>query len=256
LEKTSTNFSGRNILIIDDDRDYADSTADLLGLANYKTHVAYNESQALHIIKKNNIDIALIDIRLGQTSGTAVIPKLNAISPGIHCIMVTGFAAIETAMQALKNGAYDYLRKPVDNNELLAVINRCFEKIQLEDEKQQAKNELKKALAELNILKNRLQAENIYLREEIKLNNNFEEIIGKSQSLRNVLLNVEQVAGTESNVLILGETGTGKELIARSVHYLSQRREKPLVKVNCAVLPSNLIESELFGQRTSPGTTK
>jgi DNA-binding NtrC family response regulator len=247
LEKIKTNFSGRNILIIDDDRDYADSTADLLNLANYKTHVAYNETQALQIIKKNSIDIALIDIRLGQVSGTTIIPKLKEVKVGIHCIMVTGFAAIESAMQALKNGAYDYLRKPVDNNELLTVLNRCLEKIKLEEEKKQAQNDLMEALSELNILKNQLQAENIYLREEIKLNNNFEEIIGESKHLQNVLSNVEKVAHTESSVLILGETGTGKELIARSVHYLSNRKEKPLVKVNCAVLPANLIESELFG---------
>ena len=237
----------KNILIIDDDRDYADSTSDLLSLADYNTYVAYNETQALQIVESNNIEIALIDIRLGQISGTSVIPKLKKILPSIHCIMVTGYAAIESAIEALQNGAYDYLKKPVDRHGLLSTINRSFEKIKLEHEKQHAQDELRKTLSELNELKNQLQAENIYLREEIKLNNNFEEIIGKSSAIEIVLNNVEQVAKTESNVLISGETGTGKELIARSVHYLSQRKEKPLVKVNCAVLPANLIESELFG---------
>lgn len=114
-------------------------------------------------------------------------------------------------------------------------------------EKKQAELELKKALTELKMLKDQLQAQNVYLQSEIKLNSNFQEIIGQSDSLTDVLKLVEQVAPTNANVLILGESGTGKELIARGVHELSERKNQPLVKVNCAALPNNLIESELFG---------
>jgi transcriptional regulator with GAF, ATPase, and Fis domain len=108
-------------------------------------------------------------------------------------------------------------------------------------------NRLQDALYQVEELKNKLQAENMYLQEEIKLNSNFEEIIGKSKQVREVLNKVEQVAPTDSTVLVLGETGTGKELIARAIHGISKRKHRPLVKVNCAALPPNLIESELFG---------
>ena len=111
----------------------------------------------------------------------------------------------------------------------------------------QAKEDLLQALTEVEQLKNRLQAENVYLQEEIKLNHNFEEIIGRSNALKKVLSKVEQVAATEATVLILGETGTGKELFARAIHNLSPRKDRPLVKVNCAALQPSLIESELFG---------
>lgn len=114
-------------------------------------------------------------------------------------------------------------------------------------EKKLAETALQGALSELNLLKNRLQAENVYLQEEIRLSNNFDEIIGKNKGVRKALRRVEQVAATDSTVLVLGETGTGKELIARAVHDLSQRKNRPLVKVNCAALPASLIESELFG---------
>jgi len=114
-------------------------------------------------------------------------------------------------------------------------------------ERKQAENALKKALAEVESLKNQLHEENLYLRHEIKLTHNFEEIIGQSNSIKKVLEKVEQVAETDSTVLIMGETGTGKELIARATHFISRRRDRPLVKVNCAALPVNLIESELFG---------
>ena len=114
-------------------------------------------------------------------------------------------------------------------------------------ERKQAEQALRNALAELEQFKNRLQEENIYLRDEIKVQNQFRNIIGQSESLKKVLRQVEQVAATDSNVLILGETGTGKELIARGIHEMSLRKERPLVKLNCATLPANLIESELFG---------
>jgi PAS domain S-box-containing protein len=114
-------------------------------------------------------------------------------------------------------------------------------------DRKRAEEALKTALSEVEKLKNRLEDENLYLQNEIKLSHNFEEIIGKSEAIKNILGKVEQVAATDSTVLILGETGTGKELIARAVHNISRRSDRPLVKVNCAALPANIIESELFG---------
>ncbi len=149
------------------------------------------------------------------------------------------------AEEALRK-AHDELERRVDERtEELAEANLELRK-EIEDRKQ-AEKELQRALAEIEQLKDRLQRENIYLRDEIKLEHNFEEIIGQSDALKYVLFKVEQVAPTDSTALILGETGTGKELVARAIHNESSRRDRPLVKVNCATLPSNLIESELFG---------
>lgn len=138
----------------------------------------------------------------------------------------------------------DFVSTPImENNQLQGVV-LVFRDI---SERKLAERKLKNALSEIEQLKNRLQAENIYLQEQINLNHKFEDILGQSQSLKTVLHQVEQVAPTDTTVLILGETGTGKELFARALHNLSQRNNRPLVKVNCATLPSNLIESELFG---------
>jgi transcriptional regulator with GAF, ATPase, and Fis domain len=145
----------------------------------------------------------------------------------------------------------DYVTKPIQQEEVLVRVNThlTLRRLQSNLEQQVAARtgDLQNALSEVERLKNRLQDENVYLQEEIKLNHNFEEIIGQDPAMNNVLEQLEQVAPTNATVLILGETGTGKELLARAVHHLSERKDRPLVKVNCAALPANLIESELFG---------
>jgi transcriptional regulator with GAF, ATPase, and Fis domain len=138
----------------------------------------------------------------------------------------------------------DFVSTPIMQDEKLQGVVMVFRDI---TERKLAEQKLNQALTEIKQLKNRLQAENSYLQEEISLNHKFEEILGQSQSLKTVLRQVEQVAPTDTTVLILGETGTGKELIARALHTLSAGNARPLVKVNCAALPANLIKSELFG---------
>jgi len=132
---SNTNQSDCRILIIDDDQDFVVSLKLILESDNYQPLLAYSEEEALESIGKNVVDLALIDIRLGQDNGIELIPKLKKIQPDILCVMVTGFGSIETAVQALNNGAYDYLRKPVNPGELLATLRRGFEKIRLMKEK-------------------------------------------------------------------------------------------------------------------------
>ncbi len=123
--------SNNKILVIDDDPDFAASLIPILESENYQPLVAYSEEEALEAIRKSAVDLALIDIRLGQDNGIELLPKLKEIQPNILCVMVTGFGSVETAVQALNNGAYDYLRKPVNPEELLATLRRGFEKIRL-----------------------------------------------------------------------------------------------------------------------------
>jgi transcriptional regulator with GAF, ATPase, and Fis domain len=149
------------------------------------------------------------------------------------------------AEEALQKAHDELERRVEERTEELAEANLDLRE-EIENRKR-AERELQRALAEIEQLKDRLQRENIYLRDEIKLEHNFEEIIGQSDALKYVLFKVEQVAPTDATALILGETGTGKELVARAIHNASSRGDRPLVKVNCATLPSNLIESELFG---------
>jgi transcriptional regulator with GAF, ATPase, and Fis domain len=142
--------------------------------------------------------------------------------------------------------AHDELEKRVQERtaELVKVNERLLQEV---DERKRAEKDLSKALSEVKRLQQQLEAENVYLREEIKLEHNFEEIIGQSDALKDVLVKLEQVAPTDTTVLILGETGTGKELVARAIHHAGVRKKRPMLKVNCATLPTNLIESELFG---------
>ncbi len=133
---SNANQSDYRILIIDDDTDYAASLKLILENEHYKPLLAYSEEEALEFVGKNAVDLALIDIRLGQDNGIDLLPKLKEMQPNILCVMITGFGSIETAIQALRNGAYDYLRKPVDPEELIATLNRGFEKIRLVKERQ------------------------------------------------------------------------------------------------------------------------
>jgi formate hydrogenlyase transcriptional activator len=247
------------VLIIDDEPFVANAIADAMEINDYLCFIAENGQQGLELFKQRHPDVVLVDLRMPELNGLEVIKSIKKWSPDTPQIVVSGTDDITEAVEALRCGAWDYIFKPIGNSTVLVhAVERALEQGrlikenrtyqgQLEELVQQRTIELKSALAEVERLKNQLQEENIYLREEIKLEHNFDAIIGNSDLFRKVLQQVEIIAPSDTTILIRGETGTGKELIARAIHDLSLRKNRPLVKVNCAALPPNLIESELFG---------
>lgn len=269
------------ILIVDDTHANVEILLKQLSQEGFKLLVAEDGESALEQVQYAQPDLILLDILMPGINGFETCRRLkaNPRTADIPVIFMTALAETSHKVQGFEVGAVDYITKPIQHEEVLARVlthltiqrlQRDLREIneQLEQrveqrtseltrankaleaevaERKRAEKALREALTEIEELKNRLQAENVYLQEEIRLNHNFERIIYQSDVFRNVLRKVEQVAPTDATVLILGETGTGKELIARSIHDVGHRRGRPLVKVNCAALPANLIESELFG---------
>ncbi len=166
--------------------------------------------------------LVLTDLRMPHGSGLDVLRAAKAADPDMPVIVMTAFGSIDEAVRAMKDGAHDFLQKPVDSNHLLLLVERALEQA-------------------------RLRTENILLREEWSRRYGFPRIIGESEAIKRAVAETQRVAGTEATVLLLGESGTGKELFARAVHHLSQRRDQPFVAINCAAIPETLIENELFG---------
>jgi len=166
--------------------------------------------------------LVLTDLRMPHGSGLDVLRAARAADPDVPVIVMTAYGSIDEAVQAMKDGAHDFLQKPVDSNHLLLLVERALEQA-------------------------RLRTENILLREEWSRRYGFPRIIGESEAIKRAVAETQRVSQTEANVLLLGESGTGKELFARAVHHLSQRRDRTLVAINCAAIPETLIENELFG---------
>ena len=270
------------ILLVEDDPDILFATARTLKSAGYRVLEASSAKECWETFAENRPDLLLLDVVLPDADGRELCSQLKA-DPDLRGIFIVLLSGTKTSsndqVEGLELGADGYIARPITNKELLARIQamdrirraegalqkahdelekrvqerttelvRVNERLQQEvDERKQAQENLSKALSEVKRLQKQQEAENIYLREEIKLEHNFEEIIGQSDALKEVLSKVEQVGPTDATVLILGETGTGKELVARAIHHASMRKKRPLLKVNCATLPANLIESELFG---------
>jgi chemotaxis protein methyltransferase CheR len=248
------------ILIVDDTPANISVLLDYLHQQGFKGLVARDGLRALEQVKHARPDLILLDVVMPGLDGFETCRRLKkeAGIAEIPVIFMTALSDTTDKMRGFEVGAVDYVTKPFQHEEVLARVTTHLTLRRLQSALQEANARLEQRVAERTValqqaldeveqLKNQLQAENVYLQEEIKLNHNFEEIIGRSAAMTKVLRNVEQVAATDATVLILGETGTGKELIARSIHNLSPRKKRPLVKVNCAALPANLIESELFG---------
>src|SRR2546422_4088738 len=171
--------------------------------------------------------LVLTDLRMPHGSGLDVLHAARAADSDVPVIVMTAFGSIDEAVQAMKDGAHDFLQKPVDSNHLLLLVERAFEQT-------------------------RLRTENILLREEWSRRYGFPRIIGESGAIKSAVGETQRVAQTEATVLLLGESGTGKELFARAVHHLSNRRNKAFVAINCAAIPETLIENELFGHERGP----
>ena len=190
--------------------------------AGYTVTEAADARSALNEISASPHKLVLTDLRMPHGSGLDVLRAARAADGSIPVIVMTAFGSIDEAVQAMKDGAHDFLQKPVDSNHLLLIVERALEQ-------------------------ERLRTENILLREEWGRRYGFPRIIGESEALKRAVSETQRVAQTEATVLLLGESGTGKELFARAIHHLSGRRDKPFVAINCAAIPETLIENELFG---------
>jgi len=210
------------ILIVDDEFSVRDSLYNWFKADGYRVDTAENADEALEKLQKSRWNIALLDIKMPGMDGIELQRRIKEIDKDIVTIIITAYASVDTAIQALKDGAFDYICKPVDPDELSHLIKRAIERI-------------------------RLVSENIYLRERMEELIAVDEIIGETPAMRNVLNLIAEVAKTDSTVMIRGESGTGKELVAKAIHMNSNRRYFPLITMNCGAYPDSLLESELFG---------
>jgi len=210
------------LLIVDDELSVRDSLGKWFREEGYEIGVAESASDALTRMAENKWDLALLDIKMRGTDGIELQRRLRELDPDLIVIMMTGYASVETAVAALKNGAYDYVSKPLDPDEITHLV--------------------KKALSH-----RRAEKENVRLRETVAAATNPGELVGQSPAMRKVFDAIETVGPTDANVLITGESGTGKELVVRAIHAASLRRFHPLVVIHCGALTETLLESELFG---------
>jgi two-component system response regulator HydG len=210
------------ILIVDDEAPHRQMLDAVLSVEGYEIHHAGDGQEAISLVEERFYDLILMDIRMSKVGGIEALKKIKKISPGIPTIIMTAYASVDTAVDALKSGAYDYLTKPLDIEELKILV--------------------KKALHH-----RKLEQENVYLKERLGDRFDFSNIIGRSTAMQGLFETIALVAPSEATVLIAGESGTGKELIANAIHQNSPRANRAFIKVNCAALPETLLESELFG---------
>ncbi len=210
------------ILLIDDEKESCLALSTLLSQVGYAVTSIHSGEAALGLLQSQSFDLIISDLFLPGISGIDILKKVKEISPRTCFILITGNASAETAVEAMKEGAFDYVTKPFN-----------FEKLKLQ---------VAKALE-----KSQLLAENQYLRQQLHGRYRFDNIIGSSLPMQKVFSRMEKVAATDSTILVLGASGTGKELVAKAIHYNSHRRDKPFVAINCGAIPADLLESELFG---------
>ncbi len=211
----------RSVLIVDDEVGARESLKMILK-SDYEVFLAKNAEEGFLQIKVHSPDVILLDIILPDLDGLKVLERIKQSDPDMIVIMITATKTVKTAVEAMKLGAYDYVTKPFDIDELRLIINRSLSTKALEQEVK-------------------------YRREEMDKSFDFGNIIGKSKSMKEIFKVVKQIADSKSTALIMGESGTGKELISRAIHYNSNRKSYPFVTINCAAIPETLIESELFG---------
>jgi DNA-binding NtrC family response regulator len=216
-----------NILIIDDEKAIRKTLSEILSYEGYKIEEASDGEEGLKKFKEKSYDVVLCDIKMPKLDGLEFLDKAREANADVPVIMISGHGTIETAVEAVKKGAYDYISKPPDLNRLLITIRNAKDKTNL--------------VAETKVLKRKVSK--------------VEEMIGESGPIVKIKETIDKVAPTEARILITGENGVGKELVARWVHEKSNRAAGPLIEVNCAAIPSELIESELFGHEKGSFTS-
>jgi DNA-binding NtrC family response regulator len=209
----------KTILVVDDERSVRDSLRMILTYAHHEVEMAEDGAKALAIIESRPIDMVLLDIKMPGMDGIEVLDSMMKRNPELPVVMISGHGTIETAVEATKKGAFDFLSKPLDRDRLLVTVRNALEQ--------------RKLAAEHKQMKERIEGK--------------EKILGESPKIREILDVIGRVGPTESRVFITGENGTGKELVAKAIHRSSKRSKKPFIEVNCAAIPTELIESELFG---------
>lgn len=217
------------ILIVDNDPDCREILQDSLGMEGYAISTARNGEEALAKIAQENPDLVLLDIRMPRLDGMEVLRRVKEQTPERLVIMITAYGTIDIAVEAMKLGAYDFVTKPLNPDHVAMVVTKALERKSLVEESRYLRKEVERSI------------------QELKREHKFEEIVGNSPKIREVIEQVAKVAPTDATVLIQGETGAGKEFFAKVVHDLSPRRNWPFVVVDCGAIPDSLMESELFG---------
>ncbi len=213
-----------NILVVDDDKSMREFLELILKRERYDVTCAKDGADAILLLKENFFDLIVTDLMMPAINGLELLKKAKELYPDIKVIMLTAFGTIETAIEAIKLGAYDYITKPFNNDDLRLRIHRAIES-------------------------QRMEHENIMLKQKLGITDGKWDIIGVSNVMQEVFNLIDRVKDTRTNVLIYGESGTGKELVARAIHYQGMRKDKPFIPINCGAIPENLVESELFGHK-------
>ena len=222
MSETSDATVPISVLIVDDEELLVKSCAQILSSEGYTIHTEGRGRNALDTVRRQRPDVVLTDLMLPDMDGLALLKEVKKLAPETLVVMITGFATVDSSVEAIRAGAYDYIPKPFTATQLRILIGRAAQQV-------------------------RLVRENANLRDQVKNKYSFENIIGTSDSIQKIFSVVSRVAPTDASVFISGESGTGKELIARAIHTNSRRSDGPFVAINCAALPEQLLQSELFG---------
>jgi len=212
------------VLVVDDDLEMCGLLSDVLKGEDFSVTAIHDSLEASKILKKEEFDIVITDLKMKGLKGLDLLEEARQVAPMMPVIIITAFGTIESAIKAMKMGAYDYITKPFQIDELLLTVRKALET-------------------------HLLKKEVIRLRKEVESRYDFHQLIGKSPSMQKIYDLIERISDSSSNVLITGESGTGKELVAKAIHYNGVRKEGPFVAINCAAIPETLLESELFGYK-------
>jgi DNA-binding NtrC family response regulator len=215
-------YGKANILVIDDEESMRDSCRQTLSRDGNSVEAAADGTEGLAMLAERSFDVVVLDLRMPGLSGVEVLKRIRQSDPAAVVIVITGYATVDSAVEAMKNGAYDFLPKPFTPDTLRAIVKRALEKREL-------------------------SLENFLLRDQLRVSFGPDAVVGRSDSMKKVEELIRKVGPTDSTVLISGESGTGKELVARAIHRASTRKDKPFIVVDCGSLVENLFESELFG---------